>query len=228
MDLPSSSVIDILEARGVTEIYHANSVLTSTQFLRNHSLLSRGTIERRKLFQTEQKSDGDDKKYSLWFDVFTDTVDIHQRTKTANLYGPVLFVLGVDKIKAMYKGRLWITKLNPVHWAGKSENERWFRSIEELDEHFSVGTFNQMIVFRHSGGELPINTCLTKIILDDPGLVLKNKSQFNIASMAYGALKISMKEGNVSVPIKIRDCNRDCKCREKFEDKDFVKKMFFP
>src|SRR6266850_1062076 len=99
MDLPSKKVIETLEEKGLTEIHHANSVLTSTQFLRHRGLLSRGTIKRRGLFQTPQNSDEIDQKYSLWFDVFADSVDIHDRAQTANFYGPVLFVLGLKKLK---------------------------------------------------------------------------------------------------------------------------------
>jgi hypothetical protein len=228
MDLPSAKVIETLEAKGLTEIHHANSVLTSTQFLRHASLLSRGTIERRGYFQTEQSSDKLDKKYSLWFDVFTDSVDIHDRAGTANLYGPVLFVLGLEQLKKMYKGRLWVTKVNPTKWEGKQDDVRWFRSIEELEAGFTVGTFDQMIVFRHSGGEVPIKPCLTKLILDDPELIVPVEKEADVYSMAYGALRVSMKEGGINVPVERRVCRDGCKCRKKYEDSDFASKMFLP
>jgi hypothetical protein len=210
----------------VTEIHHANSVLTSTQFLRNASLLSRGTIERRGLSQTAQSSDDLDYRFSLWFDVFADSVDIHDRATTANLYGPVLFVLGLEQLKQMYKGRLWVTRSNPTKWEGKKADQRWFRSIKELEEGFTVGRFEQMIVFRHSGGELPIKPCLTKLILDDPQIRLENG--LDVFSMAYGALLISMTEGGLSVPIEKRVCPKNCKCKEKYRDEDFTAKMFLP
>jgi hypothetical protein len=54
-------------------LYHANSVITSCQFLKHKALLSRGSVDRLELAQTDQYSDGDDKRYSLWFDVFTDS-----------------------------------------------------------------------------------------------------------------------------------------------------------
>ena len=79
MDLPSKAVWDVLTESGVERVYLANSVITSCQFLRNKALLSRGTVERLKLTQTTQYSDGIDKRHSIWFDVFADAVDIHSR-----------------------------------------------------------------------------------------------------------------------------------------------------
>jgi len=57
MELPANRVYQILQDKGIRYLYHANSVLTSCQFLRAGALLSRGTIERRELYQTDQSSD---------------------------------------------------------------------------------------------------------------------------------------------------------------------------
>ena len=76
MDLPLNTVWDILAEAGVKKLHHANSVVTSCQFLRSKSLLARGAVERMKLAQTDQYSDADDKRYSLWFDVFVDSICI--------------------------------------------------------------------------------------------------------------------------------------------------------
>jgi hypothetical protein len=70
VDLPSKVVFDVLESNNVTKLHHANSVVTSCQFIKQRALLSRGTVETMKLNQTDQYSDEDDKRYSLWFDVF--------------------------------------------------------------------------------------------------------------------------------------------------------------
>ncbi len=88
--LPPRRLRNFLLERGVTEVFHANSVATSCHFIRENSLLSRGTVERLGLKQTSQYTDNADKKYSIWFDVFVDTVDIHQRASRRNQYGPVL------------------------------------------------------------------------------------------------------------------------------------------
>lgn len=139
MELPSKPVYEVLAAAGVESIYHANSVITSCQFLRNRALLSRGTVERRGLYQTAQGSDDIDKRFGIWFDVFTDSVDIHDRAKRANLYGPALFVLDSELIAKVY-------------------------------------------------------------------------------SIAYGALKLSMTEGELDIPISKRTCPDGCRCLDDYRD----------
>lgn len=228
MDIPSKKVYESLENKGVSEIHHANSVITACQFLRQGSLMSRGNIERKGLFQTAQKSDDLDKKYGIWFDVFVDSVDIHDRAKRANAYGPVMFVFDAKLIEKAYTGRVWVTKLNPTKWEGKSREERWFSSADDLDSNFVKGRFDQMIVFRHSGGELPFNEFLKEIILDDPEITRK-KDGLDYFSMSYGALLLSMTEGGIDVPIRKRSCKKKCSCLEDYRnDKDWTRNMFLP
>ena len=102
MEIPSKRVFEILKDKGVEHIHHANSVITTCQFLRNGALISRGSIDRYGMFQTAQKSDQLDKNYGIWFDIFTDSVDIHDRAKRANVYGPVLLELDLALIKDAY------------------------------------------------------------------------------------------------------------------------------
>ena len=178
--------------------------------------MSRGTIERKSLFQTKQKSDDDDKKYGIWFDVFVDSVDIHDRAKRANAYGPVMFVLDVKLIEEAYTGQVWVTKLNPTKWDVKSRNERWFSSADDLKDNFVKGRFDQMIVFRHCGGELPFTKYLKEVILDDPQLEAE-KDEVDYYSMAYGALRLSMTEGGIDVPIHKRACPEKCTCVSEYQ-----------
>ena len=173
MDLIASKAFAVLKDKGVDRLYHANSVTTSCQFLRRAALLSRGFCERAALPQTAQASDDIDAREGLLFDIFTDSVDIHHRASRANVYGPVLFVLDREKLQKLNTGRIWITKTNPINWDKvRKRSERWFESIEEVKADFTVGTFDHMVVFRHSGGELPIDDSLEKIVLDDPELVV--------------------------------------------------------
>lgn len=225
MDLPPLKTIGILKAGGVTHLHHANSVITACQFLRRGALLSRGTAERYKLYQTPQDSDDDDQYLGLWYDVFSDSVDIHQRASRVNVYGPVLLVLDIEKIEASYIGRLWVTKTNPLYWR-KTSAERWFKSTDELRKEFSYGDFGQMLVFRHVGGELPIRNALVEIILDDPKL---ESGGIDLWSMAYGALQLAMTEGRMNVPIKKRECGEGCRCEKQYlADWPRTKRMFFP
>lgn len=224
--MSSKKVYEILKNKGVASIYHANTVITSCQFLRNRSLLSRGTINRKGMYQTPQISDKNDRKFGIWFDVFTDSVDIHQRAKRANLYGPVLFVLDSELIKKTYTGKIWVTKLNPIKWLGRRYKERWFTSAEDLEENFVLGDFNQMIVFRHCGGELPFKDYLLEIILDNPKL---ESNHIDYYSMAYGALKLAMTEGRIDVRIKKRKCPIKCTCLDEYKTNiSNTKQMFIP
>jgi len=227
MDIPSKHVFDALDSEGITEIYHANSVATACLFLRTKSLLSRGSVERRGLSQTPQHSDDVDRRYSIWFDVFADTVDIHHRARRANAYGPVTFVLDAELIKKAHTGRLWVTKLNPTKWAGKKDKERWFQGKTDLTEHLIKGQFDQMLVFRHCGGELPFGNFLKEIILDDPKQ--ESSEGIDLYSMAVGALRLAMADSDIDLPITRRVCPAGCSCVEEYDDdRDRLFMMFDP
>lgn len=218
MHIPSSHVFDALSDKGVTELHHANSVATACQFIRAGSLLSRGSVERLRVAQTPQASDEADRRYSIWFDVFLDSVDIHKRASRANAYGPVLFVFDIDIINANGTGRIWVTKQNPTKWSGKADSQRWFKDKNDLEENFVKGRFDQMLVLRHCGGALPFGKHLKKIILDDPQL--KTELDVDIYSMSVGALRLAMQDAKIDVPIQRRKCVDECACEQYWGDDD--------
>jgi hypothetical protein len=227
MEIKAEAVAKVLEANGINTIYHANSVITACQFLRSGCLRSRGNIERSGLYQTLQSSDEIDKRHSVWFDVFTDSVDIHHRANRANAYGPVLFEIDVRLITESYVGNLCITKKNPTKWDGAKHEQRWFTSETDLKANFQKGSFDQMIVFRHIGGELPFSGRLKKIVLDDPGK--KTPGGFEFFSMAYGALSFAAAEGSLDVKIARRNCKAGCSCVSNYkQDVTRTKELFFP
>jgi hypothetical protein len=228
MELHPESVYEILKDKGVETLHHANSVITSCQFLRSGSLISRGTIQRNELYQTPQKSDSIDIEHGVWFDIFTDSVDIHARASQVNFYGPVLLVLDSEIIKDPYTGKVWVTKLNPMKWDGKPYEKRWFTSEEDLERNFKYGRFDQMIVFRHCGGELSFKDYLREIILDDPQLEVA-ESQIDYYSMAFGALRLAMAEGGIEAEISKRECGQYCRCVRRYQSNTkWAKQMFFP
>ena len=227
MDIPSKQVFDVLAAAGVHHLHHANSVATACQFIRQQALLSRGTVERLGIAQTPQSSDNIDKRYGIWFDVFLDSVDIHQRARRANVYGPVLFVLDAELIKRTYTGRLWVTKLNPTDWQGKLDRERWFQGKTDLEENLVRGRFEQMVLARHCGGELPFKRYLTKILLDDPERETPDGT--DLYSMAVGALHLAMEDAGIDVPLEKRVCRPGCQCLTYWgHDDERLYKMFDP
>lgn len=227
MDIPSKHVFDALIDEGIDELHHANSVATACQFLRSRSLMSRGTVERLGITQTPQSSDDLDKRYGIWFDVFADSVDIHNRARRANAYGPVMFVFDTELINRSYTGRIWVTKLNPTKWSGKSEKQRWFQDKEDLEDNLTKGTFDQMLVFRHCGGELPFKKFLKRIILDDPQRT--TEEDVDLYSMAVGALRLAMSDSGLDIPIERRVCRAGCKCNDNYgEDDERLYMMFDP
>jgi hypothetical protein len=227
MDIPSKHVFHALSEKGVTDLHHSNSVATACQFLRSKALMSRGTVERLGLTQTSQSSDDADQRYSIWFDVFLYSVDIHARASRANSYGPVLFVFSIALIDRNHTGRIWVTKLNPTKWAGKTDGKRWFQGKDDLQENFIRGQFDQMIVLRHCGGLIPFGRHLKKIIVDDPGL--QTPDNVDIYSMSIGALRLAMQDAKLDVPIERRTCGARCTCKEHWgSDDGRLFKMFDP
>lgn len=226
MDLPSLRLYEALVAKGVENMHHANTVLTACQFLRMKALLSRGTVESRGLKQTSQYSDRLDKRYSIWFDVFTDSVDIHARARMENRYGPVLFVFDISLIARAYTGRIWVTKLNPTKWKGRSQEERWFQSRDDLNDNFSYGTFDHMIVFRHCGGDVPFRGFLKEIVLDDPEM--ETEEEADLFSAAYGALRLAITDSGLDVPIRKRKCPNGCQCKRNYRATPSTYERFIP
>lgn len=93
--------------------------------------------------QSPQRSDEQDKKFGIYYDLFLDSVDIHDRAKRHNAYGPILFVINVKKLIDLDIASLWITKANPLYWdATDDHSRRWFELIDEVENDFVVGRFN--------------------------------------------------------------------------------------
>lgn len=68
--MTNMEIKSILKAKGVENLFHANTVCTAITFLKYGGLLSRGAVENMGLIQTSQISDNDDKKYGVFYDIF--------------------------------------------------------------------------------------------------------------------------------------------------------------
>jgi hypothetical protein len=180
--------------------------------------MPRETIEKLNTHTTSLKAKHSDTNYSIRNDIFADSVDIHEQANSAHNHGPVLFELDIEIIKNTYTGKIWVTKSNPMKWNANTHQERkWFVSAHDLEDNFSYGSFDHMIVFRHCGGKLPILGYLNKIILDDPKLQT-DKDQIDYFSMAFGALTLAMKQGAFDIPIEKRVCNQGCRCLDNYKN----------
>ena len=230
MELVAKDAFTVLKEKGVTHLHHANTVLTSCAFLRRHQLVSRGTKVSLGLDQTEQASDTIDQAFGIFNDIFLDSVDIHSRANKRNIYGPVLFVLDLNKLAQLPLATFWVTKSNPIDWIDNTPiHERWFSSIQDLRDNFVVGRFNQMIVLRSCGGVLQLKDCLTRIELDDPAI--EYKKGLGLFGISLGALIVSHKQSGIKgrIPITRHKCRDGCTCVAQYaEDKVETTKMFFP
>ncbi|MES9971288.1 MAG: hypothetical protein ABW092_14745 [Candidatus Thiodiazotropha sp.] len=227
MEILPKRIYEILKGKGVTSILHANSVENSSLFLRNRCLMSREAIEKLNTLNTSTKAKHSGINYSIWNDIFTDSVDRHKQSNNIHDHGPALLKIDIEIIKNTYTGKVWVTKSNPVNWDANTHHERkWFVSANDLEDNFSYGSFDHMIVFRHCAGKLPIQGYLNKVVLDDPKLKT-DKYQIDYFSMAFGALKLAMKEGGLEVPIEKRACNQGCGCLDIYKNgKTEPDKMF--
>jgi hypothetical protein len=131
-------------------------------------------------------------------------------------------------IKEAYTGGIWVTKTNPTEWQGKKHDEKWFSSAEELKSGLKKGQFQQMLVFRHCGGELPIRKYLQEVVLDDPDQKSPNVN-IDYYSMAFGALRLAITEGGLKSKVIKRKCRNGCSCKQYYSgNKTRTKTMYFP
>lgn len=211
--MKASEVKKVLVNHNVRELFHSNTVITSLIFINNGGLISRGTAEDCNLSQTSQISDEKDKLLGIYYDIFFDSVDIHKRAKEVNKYGPILFVYSVDLLDELEKYDICVTKDNPIRWeTGMVNNERYYTDYEELDADFVKGDFAQHITIRNFKEVFSFDY-LTEIIIDYPGS--KYQKYFD---KAYNTLLQALNNNNIEVPVVIRECSNECKCKEKYSN----------
>ena len=204
--MDGTDVCAVLREKRINELHHANTVATSLTFLTLGGLASRGEVERQGLRQTEQYTDPLDKRYGIWNDVFTDTVDIHGRARRLNQYGPVLFILPVDVLEDLPDGtEVMITKKNPTKWVPKeAPGERYFADVDELEEGLTRGTFDQMVTLRLEDGILSFPE-ETRMLVDDPQRSPNDAFKRAMKQLAPAAAA-------AGVALATRTCGDDCAC----------------
>jgi hypothetical protein len=229
MELSARRILEVLREKEVNVLYHANTVRTACSFLQKGKLLSRGVLAEQDLPQTDQQTDDLDKSLGLWFDIFVDGVDIHNRASRRNLYGPVLFCMDLSILEQDWMASLWVTKNNPQHWTQETPfAERYYQSVEEFSENYAYGDFYKMFVLRHVGGVIRLNEYLNEIILDDSGRELGG---IRLYDQAVGALKsASIIGGMPDININRRTCQAYCSCQNNYNQMqpETLRKFFCP
>ena len=210
--MTGSDVYNVLLAKGVDTLHHANTVTTSCTFLRIGGLASRGYVEDHRLPQTPQYSDDADKRLGIWYDVFTDGVDIHARGSIRNNYGPVLFMLPATILLKLPPGTaVLITRKNPVNWQpADTTADRYFMSPQELLSSYQYGDFGQHVVMRSQGGFLQFDGSTLRLLLDDPQRALSGGA--DAYSHAVQRLNSAANDGTLVVDIIKRHCRPSCRC----------------
>jgi len=239
--LNPKTLYGILKDKGVTNLYHANTVLTSLTFIEQRALLSRGYVASNNLIQTEQNSDAEDILYNVWDDVFMDGMDIHKKYNTPNKYGPVLFVMKLEVLLMPELCPVLVTKANPWYWKNFPQWEsRYFQEPNEIKERYLTGKMLDsqcMFTFRSPGKSIKLNKFLQEIIVDKPGykVILKGKEEKEIGQAVHDKLKSSLDSNGLGhIPINFRHGDEKfhwCKCNlhysqlRVFKQNEFVKRF---
>ncbi|MCG2615253.1 hypothetical protein LZZ85_13210 [Terrimonas sp. NA20] len=174
MQIASRELYELLKSKGIKFLHHANTVRTALTFIQEDALLSRAYVEANLLDQTEQYSDGDDKRLGIWDAVFVDGWDLHKEFGRNN-YGPVLFKFPIELLLDPAFRFVRITKTNPANWTG--QETKFFKTIEEVNDKYLIeGKFDRMkdagVMFLIEKPEktITLSKYCTQIILDDPDI----------------------------------------------------------
>ncbi|WP_339925805.1 hypothetical protein [uncultured Cyclobacterium sp.] len=218
-NLNTSELYDILVKKGITNLFHANTVSTSITFLNNKSLLSRKFVTDNNLFQTDQYSDEKDKKFDIYDDIFLDFVDIHEEWKKYNFYGPFLFVFSIELLKSNEIKTLRITKKNPVHWRETETESDWYYSnLKDFDKNYKKGNklkdVGSMIILKDIDGKLPLRPNIKKFLFDNPNLFVNYKDEKNYLANLIGVelKKIVKKNGFEDIKRDLRHKSGIARC----------------
>lgn len=239
--LNPKTIYNILKEKGVVNLYHANTVLTSLTFIEQRALLSRGYVASNNLVQTEQASDAEDILYNVWDDVFMDGMDIHKKYRTPNKYGPVLFVMKLEVLLMPELCPILVTKVNPWYWKNYPTWElRYFQDANEIKEKYLTGKMLDsycMFTFRSPGKSIKLNKFLQEIIVDKPGykVVLKGAEEKELGQAVHDKLRSSLDNNGLGhIPINFRHADEKfhwCKCNlhysqlRVFKQAEFVKRF---
>jgi hypothetical protein len=228
MEIDGKRLYELLEKKGVNHLHHANTVTTAITFIQAGGLLSRGAVEHRNLFQTEQRSDIRDKRFDVWDDIFLDTLDLHGHFPRNNAYGPVMFRFSTELLLTS-RWEIWVTRDNPTRWrTNMTGRDKYFSSIKAIrdswDEHLPE---RRMITLRHVTRAAMFGY-LEEIVLDDPEVEV---GDINLHRTALHALRTSVGRSEYRVPIRTRSNHqRNCFCLTNYSDMTTTEQiaLFFP
>lgn len=228
MKLNNTELYSLFIEKGVTRLFHANTVSTSITFIQQNGLLSRGGVESKGLFQTPQSSDDIDKRFNIWNDVFIDTVDLHGYFPRQNHYGPVSFQFSIDfLLNEDYD--VWITKDNPIYWSdAMTDDNKYFVSVAELRSNWDLYQRQKKMVTIRNMAEPILFDYLIEAVVDDPRVKIGERSLFKeCVAGIKGAVTI---QPSLMNKFRTRECS-SCFCRDNYLNQVSIselKKLFLP
>lgn len=212
MAINSREIKAILDEKNIEHLYHVNTVPTTLSYLRTGGLLSRGAVENLGLFQTPQTSDDKDKELGIWYDIFFDSVDIHERAKDINKYGPLTLVFN-NEVLMLDNLEVKITKDNPVRWETSwTESQRYFEEKEDIEHEYKKGAFYQHLTICNMRYILPFTPFLERIIIDNP-----KTDDDKLFQKAFDAIQAILTEKYPMVVLVARECSDDCNCINRYK-----------
>lgn len=214
MPITVPEIKQILIDKEIEYLYHANSVATSVTFLEQGGLLSRGAVEERGLFQTEQQTDELDQQLNIYYDLFFDSVDIHVWANDLNSYGPITFVYSIDILDTLHDNIVKITRDNPIRWSTlMTEEERYFTDLNQMRLEYQKGIFKQHLTICNMHQPLPFEPYLDRILIENPNI--QNTSYFN---NAFNRIQSILQNKGIRAPLEVRNCPADCNCQRKYHN----------
>ena len=214
-------------------LYHANSVITSLEFIKSKKLFSRKYGEDMGIPQTYQKSDEVDKQKGIFNDIFFDNCDIGENRPC--YYGPITFVFDAEKI-LRFEREIKITKNNPIH---KNDIYMYFSSLAELESQMlkyiegEDGGFNFYTKFKH---HTTVKNCsyieitkdnLKRIIIENDKNITKlnDNNKSTKSEQCYSSEKIKKMIEHTLEKVNLEEIEviirkEDCKKQEDDKDKE--------
>lgn len=213
------TVYRILSEKGVSNLYHANTVDTSITFIKHRALLSRHYVEANELIQTPQKSDDTDKVVGVWDHVFLDGADLHNLYRRPNNYGPVLFKMKLDMLLAQHMSPMLVTKSNPWYWKANTLDElKYYADAEEIESDYLTGKkldAQVMFTIPSPGNNLKLNKYLEAIELDVPEIMVpvRGKGMRHLGEYAFEHLDQELKSNGLGhIPLLKREAGLRHRC----------------
>lgn len=230
MKLDNNELHKLLADKNISLLHHANTIATTITFIENGGLLSRESVEKSGLYQTEQSSDEKDKSVGVYNDVFLDSTDLHTYFNRQNKYGPVTFKFSTDFLKNEDL-EIWVTKNNPIYWTQEmTDKEKYFESVEDLRQNWSnYERQKKMITIRNPNRPI-LFPYIDRIVVDNPQVSVSNTGLVYFQQAVEGLKKSYAGNENIRNKFITRECE-GCYCRKNYLQELSIQqlnKLFLP